>query len=163
MATIDGNNATLTLTPSEVLAPFSAETAVDSLDWFLIQGSDTVQGTTMSTAVRVGADVVKAYLQDGLVSVDNQGRILVGSSTIDIRPQYRERTVNGAKTLQMSYDGTNWSTIYTQNVTTTTIVNNLTTGGTSYALSAEQGKVLKALCDTKPNYEGSDNTNYPEY
>ena len=161
MATIDGNTSALVLEPGEVLHPFSVETALSDIeDYFLLQGVSVVGGTTNTTTVKIQASLVKAYLQNGLVSVDNQGRIIVGNQSIEIRPRYRQRSVSGAKVLELTYDGTNWSEIYRQNVTSTVIVDNLTSGGSTSALSAEQGKVLSGMI---MRYEGSDTTNYPDY
>jgi len=86
----------------------------------------------------------------------------LGSATVfegDVTGTYSATTVAKIQSVSVSttapgtgqvlkYNGTSWSPA-TDNSSTTTVTNDLITGGTTNALSAEQGKTLKGLVDGK--------------
>ena len=97
---------------------------------------------------------------NGVASLDSDGKIpnsLIGASTLGINT---ELGIQGAGTtedkLRIKLNGA--SLAATSDGLSVSVVNDLTTGGTTVALSAEQGKILKTSLDTLGTgfaYQGS--------
>ena len=112
--------------------------------------SDTGTDATIPTATSSNAGVMSAAQVTALAG--KQSAISSGTSKLLSAP-----ATNGADPVQITL-GTNLSLSGTTlNATggSTTVVNDLTTGGTTSALSAEQGKTLKTLVDSKAEYHAA--------
>lgn len=97
------------MTANEIFALFSNKSSVVDSDRFMVKSVET--GSTQ--AVFITADVLKAYLGTGLVSVSQNGTWIINGTDTQIpvagvSPQLRAGTTG----LEVSYDnGTTWSTL----------------------------------------------------
>ena len=69
-----------TISTRDILAPFQTVSALNELnDFFLLQANRTVGGDGSQAAVRISAQLVKAYLMNGFsITVNNEGYIVIG-------------------------------------------------------------------------------------
>lgn len=69
-----------TISTRDILAPFQTAAALNELnDYFLLQANRTSGGDGSQAAIRISAQLVKAYLMAGFeISINNDGYIVIG-------------------------------------------------------------------------------------
>lgn len=103
------------MTTADVLSPFIDVSALTALDKFLLQTANQNggNGTEQNTAVKVPLSVVRAYFTQNLLSVDENGHLIVnGEDTGEIVTGVTPILRRGTLGIECSTDnGETWITI----------------------------------------------------